>query len=266
VGILSILSTAAFVAYLITQQRYATVTGVGLMGAVFLLLTIYLVAVWATTQGFPARNLYETLLVAAWAVAGTFLLLHLRLRLSVLGVMAAPLVMLLVLIATELSEVPVVNKPMFNSFWLVIHVAAILMGEALLALAGGAGVLYLLQERAIKQKRHGFFYQRLPSLEQLDATGYVGVVSGFTLMTFGLIIGMIYARAVWGQFWSWNPKEVWSGVTWLLYAVLLHGRLTVGWRGRRAAVMAIVGFVVIIVTFIATNYWMDGHHGQFTQF
>jgi len=266
VGLISILSTAAFAVFLVTQRRLASAVGVGLLGAGFLLLTFCLTVNWVTTKGFPARNLYETLLVAAWAVAGAFLVLHVRLRLSILGVMAAPLVMLLILIATQLSSDPVVNKPVFNSFWLVIHVAAILTGEALLALACCAGILYLLQERAIKQKKRGFFYERLPSLEPLDATGYLGVVSGFTLMTFGLIVGMIYARSVWGQFWSWNPKEVWSGVTWLLYAVLLHGRLTVGWRGRRAAVMAIIGFVIIIVTFIATNYWMEGHHGQFTRF
>lgn len=266
VGLLSILSTAAFVVYLVTQRRSASVVGVGLLGASFLLLTLYLLTSWVTTKGFPARNLYETLLVAAWAVAGTFLGLQFRLRLSVLGVLAAPMVMLLILIATQLSSDPVVNKPIFNSFWLVIHVAAILMGEALLALACGAAILYLLQERAIKQKRRGFFYERLPSLERLDATGYIGIVSGFSLMTFGLVIGMIYARSVWGHFWTWNSKEVWSGITWLLYAVLLHGRLTVGWRGRRSAVMAIVGFVIIILTFIATNYWMEGHHGQFTRF
>lgn len=266
VGLLSILSTAAFVVYLVTQRRSVAVVGVGLLGAGFLLLTLYLIASWVTTKGFPARNLYETLLMAAWAVAGTFFVLHLRLRLSILGVIAAPMVMLLILIATQFSSDTVVNKPIFNSFWLVVHVAVILTGEALLALACGAGILYLLQERAIKRKRRGFFYERLPSLEQLDATGYIGIVSGFSLMTLGLITGMIYARSVWGQFWSWNPKEVWSGVTWLLYAVLLHGRLTVGWRGRRAAVMAIIGFVIIILTFIATNFWLEGHHGQFTQF
>lgn len=266
VGLLSILSTAAFVVYLVTQRRLASVAGVGMLGAGFLLLTLYLITSWVTTQGFPARNLYETLLVTAWAVAGTFLVLHIRLRLSVLGVIAAPMVMLLILIATQFSSDPVVNKPIFNSFWLVVHVAVILTGEALLALACGAGILYLLQERAIKQKRRGFFYERLPSLERLDATGYIGIVSGFTLMTLGLITGVIYARSVWGQFWSWNPKEVWSGVTWLLYAVMLHGRLTVGWRGRRAAVMAIIGFVIIILTFMATNFWLEGHHGQFTQY
>jgi len=134
-----------------------------------------------------------------------------------------------------------------------------------LALACGAGLLYLLQEHAIKSKHRGFFFKRLPSLELLDHTGYACIVTGFTMLTFGLITGLIYAKSVWGRFWSWDPKEVWSGITWLLYAALLHQRLTFGWRGRRAAIMAIIGFAVILFTFLGVNFLLKGHHGEFTR-
>ncbi|MGD9334007.1 MAG: cytochrome c biogenesis protein CcsA, partial [Desulfobacterales bacterium] len=107
--------------------------------------------------------------------------------------------------------------------------------------------------------------KRLPSLELLDTTGYACIVTGFTMLTLGLITGFIYAKSVWGRFWGWDPKEVWSGITWLLYAALLHQRLTVGWRGRRAAIMAIIGFAVILFTFFGVNFLLQGHHGGFTK-
>ena len=156
---------------------------------------------------------------------------------------------------------------LFKSIWLVLHVVVIFLGEAAFALACGTGILYLLQENAIKSKSRGsrFFFKRLPSLELLDSTGYHCIVAGFALLTFGLITGLVYAKTVWGRFWSWDPKEVWSMASWLLYAAVLHGRLASGWRGRRAAWMAIVGFIVLLFTFFGVNLLFEGHHGEFTQ-
>jgi len=85
-------------------------------------------------------------------------------------------------------------------------------------------------------------------------------------MTVGLITGFVYAKALWGKFWSWDPKEIWSGITWLLYAALLHERLAVGWRGKKSAVMAIIGFAFLLFTFLGVNFFLKGHHGEFTQF
>ncbi|MCG2830968.1 MAG: cytochrome c biogenesis protein CcsA [Desulfobacteraceae bacterium] len=110
-----------------------------------------------------------------------------------------------------------------------------------------------------------FFFRRLPSLELLDTAGYTCIVVGFTMLTIGLATGLVYAKMVWGKFWSWDPKEVWSGITWLLYAALLHERLTVGWRGRKAAIMAIVGLAVLLFTFFGVNFLLKGHHGEFTR-
>jgi cytochrome c-type biogenesis protein CcsB len=203
--------------------------------------------------------------LAGWTIAGVFLLFQYRYRLKILGIFAAPLVTIVMVIAASLPNVPSETQTILKSIWLVVHVVAIFIGEASLALACGAGLLYLLQEHAIKSKHRGFFFKRLPSLELLDHTGYACIVTGFTMMTFGLITGLIYAKSIWGRFWSWDPKEVWSGITWLLYAALLHQRLTFGWRGRRAAIMAIIGFAVILFTFLGVNFLLKGHHGEFTR-
>ena len=86
------------------------------------------------------------------------------------------------------------------------------------------------------------------------------------MVTIGLITGVVYAKAIWGRFWSWDPKEVWSAITWLFYAALLHERLTAGWRGRRAAIMAIVGFAILLFTFLGVNFFLKGHHNPFTTY
>jgi cytochrome c-type biogenesis protein CcsB len=168
-------------------------------------------------------------------------------------------------IAARFPNAPDQMNKTLNNLWLVVHVVAVFIGEASFALACGVGLLYLLQEHAIKSKKHGFFFRRLPSLELLDTTGYACILTGFAMLTFGLITGFVYAKAVWGRFWSWDPKEIWSGITWLLYAALLHQRLTVGWRGRRAAIMAIIGFAIILFTFLGVNFLLQGHHGEFTR-
>jgi len=212
----------------------------------------------------PAQNLHQTLLIAGWSLAGVYLLLKYRYRLNILGVFAAPLTTAIVIFAFWVPSVAVAPTPLFKSLWLVVHIIIIFLAEAALALACGTGILYLIQENAIKTKTRGFFFNRLPSLDLLDTAGYACIVMGFSMITIGLITGVIYAKAIWGRFWSWDPKEVWSLITWLFYAALLHERLTVGWRGKRAAIMAIIGFGVLLFTFLGVNFLLQGHHGTFT--
>jgi len=260
-----LLSTIGYLIYLFLQKDFLQRTGFYLLAAGFLCHTVELGYRFAQSGQFPVSNLHETLSLAGWTIAGVFLLFQYRYRLKILGIFAAPLITIVMVIAAHLPNVPSETQTILKSVWLVVHVVAIFIGEASLALACGAGLLYLLQENAIKSKHRGFFFKRLPSLELLDHTGYACIVTGFTMMTFGLVTGLIYAKSIWGRFWSWDPKEVWSGITWLLYAALLHQRLTIGWRGRRAAIMAIIGFAVILFTFLGVNFLLKGHHGEFTR-
>jgi cytochrome c-type biogenesis protein CcsB len=260
-----LLSTIGYLSYLFLQKDFLQKTGFYLLATGFLFQTVEMGYRFVRSGHFPVSNLHETLSLAAWAIAGVFLLFQYRYRLKILGIYAAPLVTFVMVIAARLPNVPSETPKILKSLWLIVHVVAIFIGEASLALACGAGLLYLLQENAIKSKQRGFFFKRLPSLELLDNTGYACIVIGFTMMTFGLITGLIYAKSVWGRFWSWDPKEVWSGITWILYAALLHQRFTVGWRGRRAAIMAIIGFAVILFTFLGVNFFLKGHHGEFTR-
>jgi cytochrome c-type biogenesis protein CcsB len=259
------IASAGYLAFLFLQKPYLHRVGF-LMLLLGLILHTSLIGLGFVSSGhLPVGNLRDTLSFAAWAVAAVFLGVQLKFRLKVLGVYAMPFVALIMLIVARLPNEPAQVPPIFKSFWLISHVTVIFIGEAAFALACGLGILYLLQENAIKTKKHRFFFRRLPSLDLLDTTGYACIVVGFTMLTLGLITGFVYAKSVWGRFWSWDPKEVWSGVTWLFYAVLLHERLTVGWRGRRSAIMAIVGFIVLIFTFLGVNLLLEGHHKEFTR-
>jgi len=260
-----IVSTAAYFSFLFFQKSALYRTGLATMSAGFALHTILMAITIAAIGGIPAKNLHQTLFLAGWSLAGVFLGLQFRYPLKVLGVFAAPLAALTTAVAFQLPQSAAVSAQLFNNLWLVAHIIAIFLGEAALAMACGAGVLYLIQEQSIKTKRHGFFYKRLPALDRLDSTGYACIVVGFSLLTLGLATGLVYAKTHWGRFWSWDPKEVWSAITWLIYAALLHQRLTIGWRGRQAAFMAIIGFAVILFTFFGVNFLLDGHHSEFTR-
>ncbi len=120
--------------------------------------------------------------------------------------------------------------------------------------------MYLVQEHQLKSKRIGAITQRLPSLQVLDDLNYQSLTYGFPLLTLGIITGAIWAEYAWGRYWNWDPKETWSLITWLLYAALLHQRLTVGWRGRKAAIMAIAGFFAVLFTFLGVNLLLPGLH------
>ena len=258
-------STAAYTIFLVRQKKQYYRGGVMLLAVGFAVHLIMIVIGTFQAGHLPVNTLRDTLSFGALAVAGVFLLFQYRYRLKVLGVFTAPLAAVIMIIVALMPATAMPAQPVLKSMWLVAHVALIFIGEASLALACGIGILYLVQEQAIKSKKPGFFFRRLPSLDLLDSAGQKCILAGFVMMTLGLATGLIYAKSVWGRFWSWDPKEVWSGITWLLYAVLIHERLALGWRGRRAAIMAIIGFATVLFTFLGVNLFMSGHHGVFTQ-
>ncbi len=215
----------------------------------FLCHTLVIAMQYLEVGHIPVQNLQETLSSFGWAVVGLFLMLQMKFNLMVLGALVAPLATLSVVIASILPRPPVEIAPLFRGLWRTFHIGTLIVGNAAFAIAFLVGILYLIQEKAIKDKKRGFFFRRLPSLKLLDSMGYSCLIAGFPMLTFGIITGVIYAQMVHGQFWSWDPKEILAGITWLVYAALLHERLAVGWQGRRAAIMTIVGFVILLFTF-----------------
>lgn len=260
-----LLSSAGYLIFLFTQKGLFHRLAYGVMMTGFIVHSALIGYEFLSRGLIPVQNLHQTLSFSAWSLAGVFLFLKYKYRLNVLGVYAAPFVTIIMIAAFCVPAVEVAPTPLFKNVWLIIHVVIIFIAEASLALACGTGILYLIQEHVIKSKSNRFFLKRLPSLEFLDRTGYAFIITGFTLLTIGLITGFVYAQIVWGRFWSWDNKELWSVITWLIYAALLHGRLVAGWRGRNAAIMAIIGFAAVLFTFFGVNFLLEGHHDEFTK-
>ena len=159
------------------------------------------------------------------------------------------MVLVLMLIASLASHEIIPLPPQMQTWMLPLHASIAIVADAFLALAAIGAGMYLIQERELKQKRFGYFYSRLPSLDALDKLNNHCITIGFPLMTLGMITGYIWAKQIWGgRDWHWDPKIVWSMITWFLYAGLMHLRFTMGWRGRRAAYITIIAFCAVLLT------------------
>jgi cytochrome c-type biogenesis protein CcsB len=252
--------TVGYLIYIIRTNPAIHRIAYGFLLAGFLSHTLGLLLLAGHIRQMPVTTLPQTFSLFAWAVVGSYLAFQLKFNIRILGTFVSPLAVIFMLLSSAIPSRAIPSSQLFKSVWLTLHVATMFIGMAIFALAFCAGIMYLLQERQIKSKNFGLLYRRLPSLEVLDSLNYVCLTFGFPLITIGLISGFVYAGAVWRSFWHWDPKEILSVVTWLIYAVLLHERLAVGWRGRRAAIMAIIGFSVILVTFVGTSVILKVHH------
>jgi len=222
--------------------------------------TLTLVARFYEAGYTPVTNLHESFSFFAWTLAGTFLLVDRRLRMSVLAATTSTIILVLMLFGSLLPMQVQDLNPVLDSFWLPIHISLSFLGNAVFTIAFVAAIFYLMQERMLKSKKFSALYYRLPSLDTLDMINYRCLTFGFPLMTMGIISGAVWAEMSWGTYWSWDPKETWALITWFIYAALLHGRLTTGWRGRRAAILAIIGFAFVLFTFIGVNMLLPGLH------
>ncbi len=120
--------------------------------------------------------------------------------------------------------------------------------------------MYLVQERHVKSKRINRLFLKMPSLQVLDDINYHLITLGFPLLSLAIITGVIWANTAWGTYWRWDPKEVWSLITWFIYALVLHLRLTLGWRGKKAAILSIIGFIIVTFAFFGVTLLLKGRH------
>ncbi len=254
------LGTMAYLSYILVLKEVLSKIAARVILIGFALHTLALIARYAEAGHTPVTNLYESLSFFAWMIVGIFLIINRRYKVKVLGAFLTPLALIFMIFGLALPQEIVPVAPALQSFWHPFHVFFAFLGDAVFALAFCCGVMYLIQDHLLKSQSVGAITRRLPSLKVLDDLNYQSLVFGFPLLTLGIITGAIWAEYAWGRYWAWDPKETWSLITWFLYAALLHQRLAIGWRGRRAAIMAIVGFLAILFTFLGVNYLLPGLH------
>ncbi|VAW40392.1 HemX protein, negative effector of steady-state concentration of glutamyl-tRNA reductase [hydrothermal vent metagenome] len=254
------LATAAYIVFFVSQKGRVRVIARTIFLAAAILHTLNILARYLEAGHAPITSYHETVSFFAWSIAWSYLLFRWRYTIKNFGTFVSVLTLLLMFIAAMASREILPLVPALQSWWLPVHASIALIADGFLALACIGGIMYLLQEREIKRKRFGLFYSRLPSLEALDRLNHQCISVGFPLMTLGIIAGSIWAKQAWGSYWQWDPKETWSLITWLLYAALVHQRFTVGWRGRRAAIMSIVAFLAVLFTLWGVTFLLQGVH------
>ncbi|NOX96781.1 MAG: c-type cytochrome biogenesis protein CcsB [Nitrospirae bacterium] len=208
----------------------------------------------------PITNLFEALSFLSWSLVLLFLISYLKYRSKALAGFALPLATIILLPAAFSSRAFQELPPFWQNWWLGLHGMSILLAYGAFGLAFISAIMYLLQERQLKIKSPGLLYRWLPSLERLEEINHKAITIGFAFLTFGIIIGLVWARKAQSTGWSWGGKETWTVITWLVYALLLHRRITSNLRGRKIAYLCILGFGLVLFTFIGVSLLFPGLH------
>jgi cytochrome c-type biogenesis protein CcsB len=237
----------------------------------FLLHTAALLLRWKSSYDLgighvPLANFYESLIFFAWAVMLLYIVIEWKTRSRSLGVFVIPIAFLLLAFASISPGVSDRIQPLIpalQSNWLTVHVLTCFLGYASFAMAFALGIMYLFKGKGRDGGKVGGAFSRLiPASDAIEELLYQSVALGFVLLSLGIMTGSVWAHYAWGSYWSWDPKETWSLITWIVYAVMLHARAVRGWRGRRMAWMALVGFVSVLFTYLGVNY-LDSLHSYF---
>jgi len=255
--------TAAFVCYvvglvlfLVRSASQRTIFGWLAVIALSLgtaLQTVALITRWHLSGHVPLASMHEYASVMSWMAAGSLAILVGRTRRFEIGSYATPLIIAIMAMASLLpKEIHQQLVPALQSYWLHIHVSMAALAEGAFALSCAISVIYLVKERRAST--------RPQELVRLDALNHQTISIGYPLFTLGaLFAGAIWAYSAWGTFWSWDPKEVGSWIIWLFYTGYLHARYKRGWRGRKAAILAIIAFAMVILSFLG-NLFLGGQH------
>jgi ABC-type transport system involved in cytochrome c biogenesis permease subunit len=263
-GIVTLLYLCLFVIHVlyfaVKKERILTIIWALFYGT-FVLHTAGILLRWTESYRLgighaPLSNFYESLIVYGWCVSLVVILMKKRLGYPVIT-MCASVVALFFMGYASLS--PSVQRniqplvPALQSNWLHIHVITCFLAYAAFAISFICSGLYLLNWKSV-----------IPPKETLEEVNYRSIVVGFPLLSAGILTGAVWAHYAWGSYWSWDPKETWSLITWIVYAVFLHARYVRGWKGKRAVMLSLIGFLSVIFTYFGVNFILAGLHSYAT--
>ncbi len=211
----------------------------------------------------PLTNMYESVVFFSWTIIALYLAMEWIFKTRMLGPFAVPFAFLAMAYASFSGDISKSISPLvpaLQSNWLIAHVITCFVGYAAFAVAAALGIMYLLKSRTQHPVEPMQVTERLPPLEFIDDLIHKTMIFGFIWLTAGIITGAIWANSAWGTYWSWDPKETWSLITWFLYAITLHARYTRGWNGKRMAYLALFGFISVLFTYYGVNFLLSGLH------
>jgi cytochrome c-type biogenesis protein CcsB len=220
---------------------------------------------WINSGYFPLSNLYESLLFLDWCLLFILIVIETKSKTKLIGAIILPITLLIISFASLILPEPMQNAaplvPALQSNWLMMHVSMMMLSYSTLILGSLLSILFLvitntkkfnsLSEEKISQKQ---------LLESIDNWSYRTIGLGFPFLTIGIIAGAVWANEAWGSYWSWDPKETWALITWLVFAAYIHARLTQGWIGKKAAILGSIGFFVVWICYLGVNFLGQGLH------
>lgn len=263
----NIFFTAAMVLYLaaiilyavffvMKQEKAGKIAGF-VTAAAFVLHTVALIVRGIGAGRLPLTNQYEFATSFSWGICLCFLIFLWKYKFEALGVFVTPVIFFVIGYAAMQSREVRELMPALRSRWLAIHVCSAIISYGAFGVSFAVSLMFILRERFGKNE---FWQKHVPDGEKLDLISYRAVSLGFLFLTFVMVSGAIWAERAWGSYWSWDPKETWSFVTWIIYAIYLHLRISKGWKGKSAAIFSVIGFLCVIFTYIGVNTFLPGIH------
>ena len=259
-------ATVCYVAYAVFRKDLLAKAGL-----VTLILAIFtnsagIVLRWVEThkQGIgyvPLSNMYESLVFFALCIAVLYLFIELSYKVKIFGTYIVPFAFTTMAYASYSTEFGKEIKPLLpalQSNWLIAHVVTCFIGYAAFAVSCGMAIFYLVKKYQSNRNVADSGAKKL--LKTIDDINYRMIVFGFIWLSAGIITGAIWANSAWGTYWSWDPKETWSLITWFVYALALHAKYTRGWDGTRMSLASLVGFISVIITYYGVNFLLSGLH------
>ncbi len=264
-----LLSAVFYVALLVFKKKKVGTIGLGFAIIGVLVQTAAIGLRWLESYQMgighaPLTNMYESLVFFAWCTTLFYIFMEFKFKARVVGAFVMPFAVAAMAYASFAKRInqqisPLV--PALQSNWLLAHVITCFIGYGAFAVAGGLGLMYLLKKSGIKKgKKQDSFTGSLPELKVIDDLTHKTIIFGFMWLSAGIITGAVWANEAWGTYWSWDPKETWSIITWFIYASTLHARFTRGWSGSRIAWLAIIGFISVFFTYFGVNFLLSGLH------
>ena len=238
----------------------------GVISSNFLLFLI-LGLRWLISGYFPLSNLYESLLFLDWCLLFILIVAETKTRTKLLGAVVLPIALLIIsfaslILPTQMQEAaPLV--PALQSNWLMMHVSMMMLSYATLILGSLLSILFLVVQKFTTNNnkiQQNLAQTKIQLLENIDTWSYRTIGLGFPFLTIGIIAGAVWANEAWGSYWSWDPKETWALITWLIFAAYIHARLTKGWVGEKAALLGSIGFIIVWICYLGVNFLGQGLH------
>nr|QCI06526.1 cytochrome c biogenesis protein ccs1 [Erythroglossum lusitanicum] len=255
-------------------------------------LSIRLTIRWLSNNYFPLSNLYESLIFLTWCLTFVQILLEIKSKSRIIGSITIPISLFTISFASISlpNEMKIASPlvPALRSNWLMMHVTIMMISYAILIIGSLLSILFLIisygkntqiqgssynntKKLLLKYKfnynnflnninSNNYEYNRINLLESIDNLSYRIIGLGFPLLTIGIIAGAVWANEAWGSYWSWDPKETWALITWLIFAIYLHSRLNKSWQGKKPAILASLGFVVVWICYLGVNFFGQGLH------